>query len=102
MRKTVGHVKAVDDLNYVREGETLGLVVKAMRQLPDARSSDRRTDRRQILFKSRTLASDGKQKLVNLMDLKPEEMKLVRREISMVFQDPINSLNPRMTVSDRG
>jgi peptide/nickel transport system ATP-binding protein len=34
------------------------------------------------------------------MDLKPEEMKLVRKEISMVFQDPINSLNPRMTVSD--
>ena len=38
--------------------------------------------------------------MVNLLELSPEDMKTVRKEISMVFQDPINSLNPRMTVSD--
>jgi peptide/nickel transport system ATP-binding protein len=38
--------------------------------------------------------------MVNLLDLNADQMKIIRREISMVFQDPINSLNPRMTVSD--
>ncbi|HEU0294874.1 MAG TPA: oligopeptide/dipeptide ABC transporter ATP-binding protein [Anaerolineales bacterium] len=104
LRKTVGYVKAVDDVNfYVREGETLGLVGESGCGKSTAGRSIIRLyepTAGQILFKSRTLAQDGKQKLVNLMDLKPEEMKLVRKEISMVFQDPINSLNPRMTVSD--
>ena len=104
MRRTVGYVKAVDDVNFfVREGETLGLVGESGCGKSTAGRSIIRLyepTAGQILFKSRTLATDGKQKLVNLLDLKPEEMKLVRKEISMVFQDPINSLNPRMTVSD--
>jgi len=104
LRKTVGYVKAVDDMNFfVREGETLGLVGESGCGKSTAGRSIIRLyepTAGQILFKSRTLATDGKQKLVNLLDLKPEEMKLVRKEISMVFQDPINSLNPRMTVSD--
>lgn len=104
MRKTVGYVKAVDDVNfYVREGETLGLVGESGCGKSTAGRSIIRLyepTAGQILFKSRTLGQDGKQKLVNLMELKPDEMKLVRKEISMVFQDPINSLNPRMTVSD--
>ena len=104
MRKTVGYVKAVDDMNFfVREGETLGLVGESGCGKSTAGRSIIRLyepTAGQVLFKSRTLATDGKQKLVNLLDLKPEEMKLVRKEISMVFQDPINSLNPRMTVSD--
>src|SRR6185503_16175157 len=104
LRKTVGNVKAVDDVNFfVREGETLGLVGESGCGKSTAGRSIIRLyepTAGQILFKSRTLATDGKQKLVNLLDLKPAEMKLVRKEISMVFQDPINSLNPRMTVSD--
>jgi ABC-type dipeptide/oligopeptide/nickel transport system ATPase component len=36
--------------------------------------------------------------MVNLLDLDKAQMKLVRQEISMIFQDPINSLNPRMSV----
>jgi len=104
MRRTVGHVKAVDDLNfYVREGETLGLVGESGCGKSTAGRSIIRLyepTAGEILFRSRTLATDGRTKLVNLLDLNPEEMKLVRKEISMVFQDPINSLNPRMTVSD--
>jgi peptide/nickel transport system ATP-binding protein len=104
MRKTVGYVKAVDDVNfYVREGETLGLVGESGCGKSTAGRSIIRLyepTAGQIFFKSRTLGQDGKQKLVNLMDLSPDEMKLVRKEISMVFQDPTNSLNPRMTVSD--
>ncbi len=38
--------------------------------------------------------------MVNLLDLNHKQMQPIRQEISMIFQDPINSLNPRMTVSD--
>lgn len=104
MRRTVGNVKAVDDVNFfVREGETLGLVGESGCGKSTAGRSIIRLyepTAGQVLFRSRTLAKDGKTKLVNLIELNPEEMKLIRKEISMVFQDPINSLNPRMTVSD--
>src|SRR5687767_3180805 len=104
LRRTIGYVKAVDDVNfYVREGETLGLVGESGCGKSTAGRSIIRLyepTAGQVLFKSRALTSDGGEKLVNLLDLSPEEMKLIRREISMVFQDPINSLNPRMTVSD--
>jgi len=104
LRRTVGYVKAVDDVSFfVREGETLGLVGESGCGKSTAGRSIIRLyepTAGQILFKSRALGTEGKPKLVNLIDLKPEEMKIIRREISMVFQDPINSLNPRMTVSD--
>src|SRR5919108_3642790 len=104
LRRTVGYVKAVDDVNfYVREGETLGLVGESSCGKSTAGRSIIRLyepTAGQVLFKSRALASNGGEKLVNLLDLTPEEMKTIRKEISMVFQDPINSLNPRMTVSD--
>ncbi|MFZ5881239.1 MAG: ABC transporter ATP-binding protein [Chloroflexota bacterium] len=101
LRKTVGYVKAVDDVNFfVREGETLGLVGES----GCGKSTAGRTIIRlyhptagQAFFRSRQL---GNGEMINLMDLPPEKMKLIRKEISMVFQDPINSLNPRMTVSD--
>lgn len=104
LRRTVGNVKAVDDVNFfVREGETLGLVGESGCGKSTAGRSIIRLyepTAGEILFRSRNLGSDGKTKLVNLLDLNPAEMKQVRKEISMVFQDPINSLNPRMTVSD--
>jgi len=104
LRRTVGHVKAVDDVNfYVREGETLGLVGESGCGKSTAGRSIIRLyepTAGQVLFKSRALASNSGQKMVNLMELSPEDMKTVRKEISMIFQDPINSLNPRMTVSD--
>ena len=104
LRRTVGYVKAVDDVNfYVRQGETLGLVGESGCGKSTAGRSIIRlyepTDG-QVLFRSRALSSNGNGKMVNLLDLTPEQMKIIRREISMVFQDPINSLNPRMTVSD--
>jgi len=104
LRRTVGNVKAVDDVNFfVREGETLGLVGESGCGKSTAGRSIIRLyepTAGEVLFRSRNLGSDGKTKLVNLLDLNHAEMKQVRKEISMVFQDPINSLNPRMTVSD--
>src|SRR5688572_4139102 len=104
LRRTVGYVKAVDDVNfYVREGETLGVVGESGCGKSTAGRSIIRLyepTAGQVLFRSRGLASNGAGKMVNLMDLSPEDMKTVRKEISMVFQDPVNSLNPRMTVAD--
>lgn len=104
LRKTVGYVKAVDDVSFfVREGETLGLVGES----GCGKSTAGRTIIRlyeatagEVFFNSHTLAPHGARQRVNLLELPHDKMKLVRREISMVFQDPINSLNPRMTVSD--
>ena len=104
LRKTVGYVKAVDDVSFfVREGETVGLVGESgcgkstagrtIIRLYDATAGE-------VFFNSRTLAAGGARKRVNLLELNHADMKSVRKEISMVFQDPINSLNPRMTVSD--
>ncbi len=104
LRRTVGYVKAVDDVNfYVRKGETLGLVGESGCGKSTAGRSIIRLyepTAGQVLFNSRALDTNGSGKMVNLLDLTPEQMKIIRREISMVFQDPINSLNPRMTVSD--
>ncbi len=104
LRRTVGYVKAVDDVSfYVRQGETLGLVGESGCGKSTAGRSIIRLyepTAGQVLFNSRALGANGGGKMVNLLDLTPEQMKIIHREIAMVFQDPINSLNPRMTVSD--
>lgn len=103
LRRTVGYVKAVDDVSfYVREGETLGLVGESGCGKTTAGRSILRLYEPtggEVMFKSRILGN-GHPKLVDLVDLNSKEMKLVRQEISMVFQDPVNSLNPRMSVGD--
>ncbi len=104
LRRVVGYVKAVDDVTFfVREGETLGLVGES----GCGKTTAGRTIIRlyeptggQVFFKSRLMAGGGEEKLINLAGLDRGQMKLIRREIAMIFQDPINSLNPRMTVGD--
>jgi len=110
MKKTTGAVKAVDDVSFfVREGETLGLVGES--------GCGKTTAGRCIIrlyeptggeafFRSSLVqhanggGDQATQGMVDIIKLKPNEMKQIRQEISMIFQDPINSLNPRMTVSD--
>jgi peptide/nickel transport system ATP-binding protein len=103
-RQVTGHVKAVDDVSfYVREGETLGLVGES----GCGKTTASRTVMRlyeptggEAYFKTDKFSADGEPEMVNLFELDKEQMKVVRRDISMIFQDPVNSLNPRMSVFD--
>jgi len=104
LRRTIGYVKAVDDVTFfVREGETLGLVGES----GCGKTTAGRTIIRlyeptagSALFKTRLLSPDGSPQMVDLLTADKQQLKLLRQEISMIFQDPINSLNPRMSVSD--
>jgi peptide/nickel transport system ATP-binding protein len=96
LRKTIGHVRAVDDVSFsVAEGETLGLVGESgcgktttsrciLRALVPTSG--------EVLF--RTQAGD----VVDLSRLTRSDLRPLRSQMQMVFQDPYGSLNPRMTL----
>jgi peptide/nickel transport system ATP-binding protein len=94
--KTVGQVKAVDGVSfYVRKGETLGLVGES--------GSGKTTTGRMILRAYDPTAGeiwfdDQDMGRVNIAALERRQLKQLRRNIQMIFQDPYSSLNPRMTL----
>jgi len=92
MRKVVGHIKAVDGVSIaVRKGETLGIVGES--------GSGKTTLGLAIL---RLISSDGPIVFLGkpLQGLTFKEMRPVRHDMQIVFQDPYGSLSPRMSVSD--
>jgi peptide/nickel transport system ATP-binding protein len=97
-KKVIGHVRAVDDVSfYIQQGETLGLVGESgCGKTTTARCLLRAIDptEGQILF--RTEAGQT----VDIAALSDRQMRPLRREMQMVFQDPYASLNPRMTLLD--
>jgi len=93
LRHTAGYVKAVDGISFgIKKGQTLGLVGESgcgkttvarsiIRLVPPTEGS--------VIFNQKDVLSADKGKLRQL-----------RRQISLIFQDPFGSLNPRMTIGN--
>jgi len=93
LQRRVADVKAVDGISfYIKKGETLGLVGES--------GCGKTTTGRCIL----QLYEDMKGKVVfdgiDLTQLKREQMRRMRRDMQLIFQDPFASLDPRMTAGD--
>ena len=91
LQRQVGWVRAVDDISFsVKRGETLGLVGES--------GCGKSTTGRAILQLYKPTA--GKVNFLNksLTTLSGGDLRKMRREMQMIFQDPYASLNPRMTV----
>lgn len=93
IKRTVGYVHAVSGVSFeIRAGETLGLVGES--------GSGKTTTARAILQLQRPTSGsvifDGRE----LTGLDDRQLRPIRREMQIVFQDPYASLNPKMPVND--
>jgi peptide/nickel transport system ATP-binding protein len=98
LKRTVGHVRAVDGVDFhIDEGETLGLVGESgCGKTTTARCVLRAIEPTQGQIQMRV--ADGS--VVDLGQVSPRELRTLRRQMQMIFQDPFTSLNPRMTLLD--
>ena len=91
-KKTVNHVKAIDDINFtLNQKETIGIV---------GESGSGKTSL--VLAILKLIKSSGRIEFdkIDLNKIKNNKLKEIRKNIQIVFQDPYSSLSPRMNVEE--
>ena len=89
--RTVGHVKAVDGVSFdIYPGETFALVGES--------GCGKSTTGQVVLRLQNATAGEVLYRGENVYTATEERLRLMRKEMQIVFQDPYSALNPRMTV----
>ena len=92
-QRTVANIKAVDGISFdIKRGETLGLVGES--------GCGKTTTGRCILQLYKPTEGSIKFDDRELMDMGSRQLRSMRREMQVIFQDPYSSLNPRMTAGN--
>jgi oligopeptide/dipeptide ABC transporter ATP-binding protein len=97
LRRIVGNVQAVNNVSFsVKSGETLGIV---------GESGCGKTTLGRVILRAYQATSGEvlyrqNGEMTNTFSLKGQELKKLRRDIQIIFQDPFSSLNPRKTVME--
>jgi len=93
LQRVSGWVKAVDNVSFaVKNGETLGMVGES--------GCGKTTIGRSILRLIEPTSGEVSFNGNNILKMKSRELKTIRRDMQIIFQDPYASLNPRMPVGD--
>jgi len=92
-RRTVGYVKAVDDISFsIKRGQTLGLVGES----GCGKTTAARTIIKLVPTTSGSIVFDA----MDVLKADKRHLRKLRERLTIIFQDPYSSLNPRMTVGD--
>jgi oligopeptide/dipeptide ABC transporter ATP-binding protein len=93
LQRVVNYVKAVDDVSFfVRKGETLGLVGES--------GCGKTTVGRTMLRLIEPTGGAVKFENRDVFSMKPRELKVTRRDMQIIFQDPYASLDPRVPIGE--